>query len=79
MGIPRGQTYSWSRSRMCGWTIAQSPMMRTTVTLERLKKRGYFFFGSNFRNLIELYQERYSSKFLLSDEQPSTRPVCLVV
>jgi len=33
--------YSWSRSRMGGWAVANSPMMRTTVTNERLEQRGY--------------------------------------
>ena len=48
MGIPKGQAYSWSRSRMGGWAIAQSPIMRTTVTLERLKRKGYFSFSEQF-------------------------------
>ena len=26
---------------MGGWKVAQSPIMITTVTLERLRKRGY--------------------------------------
>jgi hypothetical protein len=26
---------------MEGWRVAQSPIMLTTVTLEKLKKRGY--------------------------------------
>jgi hypothetical protein len=34
---------------MGGWAIAQSPMMRTTVTLERLKRRGYFSFSEQFQ------------------------------
>lgn len=41
LGIKHGQAYSWSRSRMGGWAIAQSPILRTTVTLSRLHKRGY--------------------------------------
>ena len=49
LGISRGQAYAWSRSRMGGWAIAQSPMMRTTVTLERLKKKGYFSFSEQFQ------------------------------
>ena len=36
--------YAWSRSRMGGWRIACSPMMKTTVTVERLKQRGYLSF-----------------------------------
>ena len=49
LGISRGQAYAWSRSRMGGWAIAQSPIMRTTVTLERLKKKGYFSFTEQFQ------------------------------
>jgi len=49
LGIPKGQAYSWSRSRMGGWAIAQSPMMRTTVTIERLKRRGYLSFSEQFQ------------------------------
>ena len=49
LGISRGQAYAWSRSRMGGWAIAQSPMMRTTVTLERLKRKGYFSFSEQFQ------------------------------
>ena len=49
LGISRGQAYAWSRSRMGGWAIAQSPMMRTTVTLERLQRRGYFSFSEQFQ------------------------------
>ncbi len=44
LGIPEGQAYAWSRSRMGGWAIAQSPMMRTTVTIKRLQLKGYVSF-----------------------------------
>jgi group II intron reverse transcriptase/maturase len=44
LGVPRGQAYAWSRSRMGGWAIAQSPMMRTTVTIKRLQLKGYVSF-----------------------------------
>ena len=44
LGVPPGQAYAWSRSRMGGWAIACSPMMRTTITIERLKRRGYLSF-----------------------------------
>ena len=33
--------YAWSRTRKGGWAIAQSPILGTTITLQRLKKRGY--------------------------------------
>ena len=41
LGIEQEQAYQWSRSRMGGWAIAQSPILGTTITVERLKKRGY--------------------------------------
>ena len=41
LGINPSQAYPWSRTRMGGWAVAQSPILVTTVTLERLRKRGY--------------------------------------
>lgn len=32
--------YQWSRTRMGCWAVAQSPILVTTITLERLAKRG---------------------------------------
>ena len=49
MGVPRGMAYAWSRSRMGGWAQACSPIMRTTVTLLRLKRRGYIAFSEYFQ------------------------------
>ncbi len=44
LGVPYGQAYAWSRSRMGGWAIAQSPMMKTTITINRLQQKGYISF-----------------------------------
>lgn len=41
LGIHNGQAYAWSRTRMSGWAVAQSPILGTTITVERLIKRGY--------------------------------------
>jgi group II intron reverse transcriptase/maturase len=41
LGIPPEQAYAWSRTRKGGWSVAQSPIMVTTITLKRLVKRGY--------------------------------------
>lgn len=41
LGVEAQKAYSWSRSRMGGWAIALSPMMRTTITIQRLERRGY--------------------------------------
>lgn len=41
LGVNCNRAYAWSRTRMGGWAVAQSPMLGTTITLERLIKRGY--------------------------------------
>ena len=50
LGIKPGQAYAWSRTRMGGWAVAQSPILGTTITIARLKKRGYV-------SLLETYQK----------------------
>ena len=41
LGIDQDHAYAWSRTRKGGWAVAQSPILVTTITLERLYKRGY--------------------------------------
>ena len=41
LGVSPEQAYQWSRTRMGGWAVAQSPILGTTITLERLRKRDY--------------------------------------
>jgi group II intron reverse transcriptase/maturase len=41
LGVDQNHAYSWSRTRKGGWAVAQSPILGTTITLERLRKRGY--------------------------------------
>ncbi|WP_255452632.1 group II intron maturase-specific domain-containing protein [Aquimarina sp. RZ0] len=41
LGVDQGKAYAWSRTRMGGWAVAQSPIMKTTITVQRLKRRGY--------------------------------------
>jgi len=40
LGVKSGMAYAWSRTNMGGWRVAQSPILGTTITLERLKRRG---------------------------------------
>jgi RNA-directed DNA polymerase len=68
LGIHNGQAYAWSRTRMKGWAVAQSPILVTTITLERLIKRGY-------ESMITYY-ENVSPQF---HEPLYTRPVRTVV
>jgi len=41
LGIQQGQAYAFSRTRMGGWAVAQSPILGTTITIKRLKSRGF--------------------------------------
>ena len=41
LGVDYHHANVWSRTRMGGWAVAQSPILVTTITLERLRKRGY--------------------------------------
>src|SRR3954471_22761298 len=68
LGVDQQHAYSWSRTRMGGWAVAQSPIMVTTITLERLHKRGY-------ESLLDYYL-KVSPQL---NEPLYTRPVCTVV
>jgi RNA-directed DNA polymerase len=68
LGVNPDDAYAWSRTRKGGWAVAQSPILNTTITKSRLKKRGYY-------SLLEIY-------ILLNPsvcEPPYTRPVRTVV
>ena len=41
LGVHPEMAYAWSRTRMGGWRVAQSPILITTITVKRLKHRGY--------------------------------------
>ena len=58
MGVKQGTAYAWSRSRMGGWAIAQSPMMRTTVTLKRLERIGYQSFSDYYAKISPVLMNR---------------------
>jgi group II intron reverse transcriptase/maturase len=68
LGIDKDHAYAWSRTRKGGWRIAQSPILNTTITLLRLKKKGY-------QSMLEIYMELNPSLC----EPPYTRPVRTVV
>jgi len=41
LGVDQDHAYAFSRTRKGGWAIAQSPILSTTITLKRLKQKGY--------------------------------------
>jgi RNA-directed DNA polymerase len=48
LGVDYTDAYAWSRSRMGGWAIAQSPILKTTITIQRLKQRGYISLSDQY-------------------------------
>jgi RNA-directed DNA polymerase len=68
LGVEQEMAYQWSRSRMGGWAIAQSPILRTTITIDRLCKRDY-------QSLLSYY-EKVAPHL---NEPLYTRPVRTVV
>ena len=50
LGINHKMARSWSRTRMGGWATAQSPILVTTITLKRLRKKGY-------QSILDLYMK----------------------
>ena len=62
LGVDEDHARAWSYSRMGGWRIAQSPItcgersrtMGTTITLERLKQRGYISFSEVYAELVSV-------------------------
>jgi group II intron reverse transcriptase/maturase len=56
LGIDHDHAYAFSRTRKGGWAVAQSPILGTTITISRLKKRGY---TSLLETHISLNPSRY--------------------
>ncbi len=50
LGIDQDHAYAFSRTRKGGWAVAQSPILGTTITLKRLKQRGY-------KAMLDVYTE----------------------
>ena len=50
LGVDPENAYAWSRTRKGGWRVAQSPILNTTITVARLKKRGYL-------SMVDYYQQ----------------------
>lgn len=51
LGIPSGQAYAWSRTSLGGWRVACSPILGTTITIDRLMQRGYIPFFEHYNKL----------------------------
>lgn len=76
LGVDHQHAYAFSRTRKGGWAVAQSPILTTTITLERLAKRGY---ESMLDYYLKVYTEQCRSVFPQLNEPLYTRPVRTVV
>jgi hypothetical protein len=56
LGVNPRDAFRWSRSRLGGWAIAQSPILNTTITVDLLCKRGY-------ESMLSWYQKVAPHKF----------------
>ena len=68
LGLDKEHAYAWSRTRMGGWRVAQSPILVTTITINRLQKKGY-------ESMLDYYS-KVAPQF---NEPLYTRPVRTVV
>jgi group II intron reverse transcriptase/maturase len=68
LGVDPEHAFQWSRTRMGRWAVAQSPILVTTITLERLRKRGY-------EAMLDLYLKIAPHL----NEPLYARPACTVV
>jgi RNA-directed DNA polymerase len=60
LGIEQGMAYAWSRTRMGGWAVAQSPILRTTITIKRLEKRGYVSLVKYYKSACIIIEPLYT-------------------
>jgi len=57
LGVEQGKAYAYSRTRKGGWAIAQSPILVTTIPLERLRKRGYESMSEYYLKVSPMFNE----------------------
>lgn len=57
LGASTDNAYSWSRTRMGGWAVAQSPILVTTITLKRLQTRGYESLLTYYQHFTPYFSE----------------------
>ena len=61
LGVDADHAYAWSRTRKGGWRIAQSPILTTTITVKRLKQKGYIPMLEIYRKLNpSVYEPPYT-------------------
>ena len=66
LGVDQSKAYQFSRTRKGGCTgrarLAQSPILGTTITLERLRKRGYESMNGYYERVSPMFNEPLYTK-----------------
>lgn len=57
LGAKPHDAKSWSHSRMGGWAVARSPILKTTITNARLQQRGYEAMRPLYRSITPYFNE----------------------
>lgn len=55
LGIPEDKAYQWGNSRLGYWRIAGSPVLKCSITNERLTLAGYYDFPVQYEHLRKLH------------------------
>jgi RNA-directed DNA polymerase len=51
LGMKRSKAWEWANTRKSYWHIANSYILATTITNDRLRKSGYVFFSDYYRKV----------------------------
>ncbi|MEG0378302.1 MAG: group II intron maturase-specific domain-containing protein, partial [Eubacterium sp.] len=51
LGIPQRQAYQWGNTRLGYWRIAGSPILKRSITTEKLALAGYYNFPEQYERL----------------------------
>ena len=55
LGIPKSQAWEWANTRKGYWHIANSYILNTSITSDRLSKAGYIFLSDYYRLVRVIY------------------------
>jgi RNA-directed DNA polymerase len=51
LGVKKPKAWEWSNTRKGYWHTANSPILSTTITIERLRTAGYIFLSDYYQNV----------------------------
>ncbi len=51
LGVAKYKAWDYANTRKGYWRTANSPILNTSITIERLKQSGYIFFTDHYRKV----------------------------